>query len=210
MYQGSLPPRQGLYDPRNEHDNCGVGFVADIHGRKSHRIIEQGLEILRNLTHRGAVGADKLAGDGAGILMQTPDEFLRAVCAENGLTLPAAGAYAVAMIFLPQDENTAAACVDIIENFVNSEGQIALGWRDVPVDNSGLGYSVLPSEPVTRQLFIGRGDNCTDQDAFERKLFIIRKQVENQVRDAGLPDSNAFYITSMSSRTLLYKGILLQ
>ncbi len=209
MYQGSLPPRQGLYDPRNEHDSCGVGFVADISGRKSHRIIQQGLEILRNLTHRGAVGADKLAGDGAGILMQTPDEFLRAVSGEIDITLPALGEYAVGMVFLPQDSTTAATCITALENFIGEEGQVVLGWREVPVDNSGLGYSVLPSEPVIHQVFIEKGENCTDQDAFERKLFIIRKQVEHHIHSAGLPGGNAFYISSMSSRTLLYKGMLL-
>ncbi|MCK5359719.1 MAG: glutamate synthase large subunit, partial [Gammaproteobacteria bacterium] len=209
MYQGSLPPRQGLYDPRNEHDNCGVGFVADIKGNKSHRIIEQGLEILRNLTHRGAVGADKLAGDGAGILMQTPDSFLRAVCTDAGITLPAAGDYGVGMVFLPQSDSSASTCTSFIESFIKEEGQHLLGWRDVPVDNSGLGHSVLPTEPVIRQVFIGKGDNCADQDAFERKLFIIRKQVENSVLQAKLQDGSSFYISSMSSRTLLYKGMLL-
>ncbi len=209
MYQGSLPPRQGLYDPKNEHDNCGVGFVADIKGRKSHRIIEQGLEILRNLTHRGAVGADKLAGDGAGILMQLPDGFLRSVCTPENITLPAEGSYGVAMVFLPPHQDTAARCVEIIESFVQQEGQQLLGWRDVPVDNSELGHTVLPTEPGIRQLFIGKGDNCKDQNAFERKLFIIRKLIENSIHDAALPVGDAFYIASMSSGTLLYKGMLL-
>jgi glutamate synthase (NADPH/NADH) large chain len=209
MYQGSLPPRQGLYDPSNEHDSCGVGFVADIAGRKSHRIVEQGLEILRNLTHRGAVGADKLAGDGAGILMQTPDGFLRPVCTEIDINLPEPGHYAVGMVFLPQDKSSAAKCIASVEHFINQEGQVVLGWRDVPVDNSGLGHTVLPSEPHIRQVFIERGDNCADQDTFERKLFIIRKQVDNYVRNSGISGSDAFYIASMSSRTLLYKGMLL-
>ena len=209
MYQGSLPPRQGLYDPQNEHDNCGVGFVADIKGRKSHRIIEQGLEILRNLTHRGAVGADKLAGDGAGILMQIPDTFLRGVCADINITLPDVGKYGVGMVFLPSDTTTAEKCIDWIEAFIHQEGQSLLGWRDVPVDNNGLGHTVLPTEPVIRQVFIGRGDNCIDQNAFERKLFIIRKLIENTVFEAGLPDGKDFYIASMSTRTLLYKGMLL-
>jgi glutamate synthase (NADPH/NADH) large chain len=209
MYQGSLPPRQGLYDPQNEHDSCGVGFVADIKGRKSHRIIEQGLEILRNLTHRGAVGADKLAGDGAGILMQLPDSFLRAVCADINITLPDNGEYGVGMVFLPADASSAAACIETIETFIKQEGQALLGWRDVPVDNSGLGHTVLPTEPRICQVFIGIGGNCTDQNAFERKLFIIRKQIENRVSEANLAAGNAFYIASMSSRTLLYKGMLL-
>jgi glutamate synthase (NADPH/NADH) large chain len=209
MYQGTLPPQQGLYDPRHEHDNCGVGFVADIKGRKSHRIVEQGLEILRNLTHRGAVGADPRAGDGAGILMQLPDEFLRAVCQENALSLPAAGDYGVAMIFLPRVEESARQCIATVEKFIAGEGQQLLGWRDVPVDNADLGYSVIPTEPVVRQAFIARGDNCPDQDSFERKLYVIRKQIENSVREAGLDGGASFYISSMSSRTLLYKGMLL-
>ncbi|NOY17551.1 MAG: glutamate synthase large subunit [Gammaproteobacteria bacterium] len=209
MYQGSLPPRQGLYDPKNEHDSCGVGFVADIKGRKSHLIIEQGLEILRNLTHRGAVGADKLAGDGAGILMQLPDSFLRSTCAEINITLPDETNYGVAMVFLPPHQATAASCIEMIETFVLQEGQKLLGWRDVPVDNTGLGHTVLPTEPGIRQLFIGKGSNCKDQNAFERKLFIIRKQIENSVVEAGMPAGGAFYIASMSSRTLLYKGMLL-
>ena len=209
MHQGSLPPRQGLYDPKNEHDSCGVGFVADIKGRKSHRIIEQGLEILRNLTHRGAVGADKLAGDGAGILMQTPDSFLRAVCDDIDINLPVAGEYGVGMVFLPRDETSAAFCIKMIESLVSAEGQVLLGWRKVPVDNSGLGHSVLPSEPDIRQVFIARGGTCANQDDFERKLFIIRKQIENSVRDEKLAEGKAFYIASMSSRTLLYKGMLL-
>jgi len=209
MHQGTLPPRQGLYDPRNEHDNCGVGFIADIEGRKSHRIIEQGLEILRNLTHRGAVGADPRAGDGAGILMQMPDAFLRAAGGALSIHLPAAGEYGVAMVFLPRKTKTREHCEKTLEELVAGEGQQVLGWRDVPVDNSGLGYSVIPTEPLVRQLFIGRGANCADQDTFERKLFVIRKQVENRIRESGLEDRQAFYIASMSSRVLLYKGMLL-
>ena len=182
MYQGSLPPRQGLYDPQNEHDNCGVGFVADIKGRKSHRIIEQGLEILRNLTHRGAVGADKLAGDGAGILMQIPDTFLRGVCCGLSTSLCLKRVNMVlAWYFLPAAFSTAEKCTESIELFIQQEGQSLLGWRDVPVDNSGLGHTVLPTEPAIRQVFIGRGDNCSDQNAFERKLFIIRKLIENTI-----------------------------
>ncbi|HEC27569.1 MAG TPA: glutamate synthase large subunit, partial [Gammaproteobacteria bacterium] len=198
-----------LYDPKNEHDSCGVGFVADIKGRKSHLIIEQGLEILRNLTHRGAVGADKFAGDGAGILMQLPDSFLRSACAEINITLPDESNYGVAMVFLPPHQATAASCIKTIESFVQQEGQVLLGWRDVPVDNAGLGHTVLPTEPGIRQLFVGKGSNCKDQNAFERKLFIIRKQIENSVVEADMPVGKAFYIASMSSRTLLYKGMLL-
>ena len=209
MTQGTLPPRQGLYDPRNEHDNCGVGFIADIKGRKSHKIVQQGLEILRNLTHRGAVGADPLAGDGAGILMQMPDTFLRNVCEPISVTLPDEGEYGVAMVFMPREAGSEEACKKLFDQFVAAEGQVLLGWRDVPVDNEGLGYSVKPTEPAMRQAFIGRGADISDQDAFERKLYIIRKQVENSVRDSDISGSESFYIASMSSRVLLYKGMLL-
>jgi len=206
MSQGALPPKQGLYDPRNEHDACGIGFIADIKGRKSHKIIRDGLTILERLTHRGAVGADPLAGDGAGILLQIPDAFLRGV---SGCELPAEGEYAVGMLFLPRNEESRAECEATVERFITAEGQTLLGWRDVPVNNSGLGESVLPSEPFIRQVFIGRGSNTASQNTFERKLFIIRKQIENSVRDAALEGGDAFYFTSLSSRTLLYKGMLL-
>ncbi len=206
MGQGALPPKQGLYDPANEHDACGVGFVANIKGRKSHNIVEQGLEILDRLTHRGAVGADPRAGDGAGILLQIPDDFFRA---EVDFELPATGEYAVGMIFLPQDAASCVECETVINRLVAEENQKLIGWRDVPVDNSGLGYSVLPTEPRIRQIFVARGDNCADQDAFERKLFVIRKQIESAVRDSQLEGRSDFYFTSFSSRTIVYKGMLL-
>jgi len=208
MSGSGFPPSQGLYDPRNEHDACGVGFVADIKNRKSHDIVRKGLEILVNLTHRGAVGADPLAGDGAGILLQIPDAFLRAVCGDAGIALPAEGEYGVGMLFLPQDAAVRARCEAAVEAVVAEEGQVALGWRDVPVDNSGLGESVLPTEPVVRQLFIGRGAACKDQDAFERKLFVIRKRAELAVAGFG-PEAEDFYVPSCSSRTIVYKGMLL-
>ena len=204
MTPGVLPTKQGLYDPKNEHDACGVGFIADIKGVKSHKIVLQGLEILKNLTHRGAVGADPLAGDGAGLLMQIPDEFLRAeVCFE----LPPVGEYGVGMVFLPQGESARKQCEEKVAYYIAAEGQKFLGWRDVPVDNEGLGETVKECEPLIRQIFIGRGSSCHDQDAFERKLFVIRKQIENEIR--GSDSNKNFYITSMSSRVLLYKGMLL-
>ena len=223
MSYGALPPKQGLYDPANEHDACGVGFVAHIKGKKSHEIIRQGLTILERLHHRGAVGADPRAGDGAGLLMQIPDAFFRAVV---DFDLPPEGDYAVGMAFLPQEEASRAQAEQTIGQFVEAEGQRLLGWRDVPVDNSGLGYSVLPTEPVIRQVFIGRGDNCAGagqdaqmprepgtagaaQDAFERKLFVIRKQIDNHIRKLQLEGGDAFYFTSFSSRTIVYKGMLL-
>ena len=203
-----LPKKQGLYDPRNEHDACGIGFVANIKNRKSHRIIDQGLQVLKNLTHRGAVGADPLAGDGAGILIQMPDTHLRAVCGDIGIDLPKPGDYSVGMLFMPQAEGPRADCVRVVEELVEAEGQHVLGWRDVPVDNSGLGESVIPTEPFVRQVFVRRGDNCADQDAFERKLFVIRKQAEHRI-DALGEAYDDFYASSFSSRTIVYKGMLL-
>ena len=209
MKHGMLPPRQGLYDPANEHDACGVGFIANVKGKKSHSIIDHGLRILVNLTHRGAVGADPLAGDGAGILMQVPDAFLRKECTALGVSLPDAGDYGVGMLFLPRNEATRRQCEEIITRYINAEGQTLLGWRDVPTNNSGLGESVREVEPFVRQVFIGRGANTVAGDDFERKLFVIRKQVENEVRDSGLEGRECFYAPSLSSRTLCYKGMLL-
>ncbi len=206
MTHGSLPPAQGLYDPANEHDACGVGFVADIKNRKSHEIVKQGLLILDNLTHRGAVGADPLAGDGAGILIQMPHAFMEA---NTDFALPAEGEYGVGMLFLPQQDDTRTAIEKILEDTTVAEGQTILGWRDVPTDNSGVGQSVKDAEPVIRQLFIGRGDNCADQAAFERKLFVIRKIVEAQAADCGMSGCEAFYAPSFSSLTINYKGMLL-
>ncbi len=209
MSRGALPPKQGLYDPINEHDACGVGFVAHIRGEKSHAIVRQGLQILSNLTHRGAVGADPLAGDGAGILMQIPDAFLREECAATGLELPEAGRYGVGMIFLPRDARTRAACEALIEETIAEEGQTLLGWRDVPTDASCLGESVKPLEPVVRQVFVAPGPAIEDNAGFERKLFVIRKRVENQVEASDWEGREQFYVPSLSSRTLVYKGMLL-
>ena len=207
MNHGALPPKQGLYDPKNEHDACGVGFVAHINGTKSHSIVRQGLQILENLTHRGAVGADPLAGDGAGILIQIPDQFLREECAHTNFQLPESGHYAVGMIFLPQQDHTRTQCQALFEKIIAEEGQTLLGWRDVPTDNNGLGDSVKAVEPVIRQVFI---ENTLDnQDDFERKLFVICKVIENTVRDSSWEGKENFYIPSLSSRTLLYKGMLL-
>ena len=204
-----LPASEGLYDPRNEHDSCGIGFVVDIKNRKSHQPVRQGLEILANLSHRGAVGADPLAGDGAGILVQVPDGFLRAECAGAGIDLPAPGDYAVGMVFLPRDGNARAQSEAALEQTVAAEGQIFLGWRDVPTDNSCLGRSVRPSEPVVRQAFVRPGPNCPDTAAFERKLFVIRKQTHHAIWDRELLGRQQFYIASLSPRTLVYKGMIL-
>ncbi len=205
-----LPPlRQGLYDPANEHDACGLGFIAHIKGTKSHAIITQGLQILKNLTHRGATGADPLQGDGAGILIQMPDAFLRRACGRQGLTLPAVGQYGVGMVFLPKEPASRMACEQEIERAVASQGQLLLGWRDVPTDNSGLSERTKDVEPVIRQVFIGRGSNAIDQDALERKLYIIRKQAGHAIQALRLEHGKEFYVPSMSTRTVVYKGMLL-
>jgi glutamate synthase (NADPH/NADH) large chain len=208
-----FPEPQGLYDARNEHDSCGVGFVAHIKGEKSHAIVTQALEILRNLDHRGAVGADPLLGDGAGILIQMPDRLLRKWAQGEGLNLPPPGDYAVAMCFLPQDEASRTMVVDALEKFTAKEGQIALGWRDVPTTLDGLGKAVIASMPVIRQFLVARGENCPDQDAFERKLLAIRKQTQNPLAGLaakhGLPGLTETYMPSFSSRTIVYKGLLL-
>jgi glutamate synthase (NADPH/NADH) large chain len=208
-----FPEPQGLYDARNEHDSCGVGFVAHIKGEKSHAIVTQALEILRNLDHRGAVGADPLLGDGAGILIQMPDRLLRNWAQGEGLSLPQPGDYAVAMCFLPQDEAARNFVVEALEKFTAKEGQIVLGWRDVPTTLEGLGKAVVASMPVIRQFIVGRGENCADQDAFERKLLAIRKQTQNPLADLAekhqLPGLTELYMPSFSSRTVVYKGLLL-
>ncbi len=209
MVNSSLPMQQGLYDPRQERDACGVGFVAHIKGKKSHDRVSQGLQILENLTHRGATGADPLAGDGAGILLQIPDAFFRMQCATLGLVLPEAGRYGVGMLFLPSDAVARAACEQIIADRIAAEGQTLLGWRDVPVDSSILGESVKLVEPTVRQVFIGCGENCADTDAFERKLFVIRKTAEHAVNGLSDAQGKGFYIPSLSARTVVYKGMLL-
>src|SRR3954453_1150523 len=209
MAHSALPVKQGLYDPANEHDACGVGFIANIKGIRSHAIIEQGLQILRNLTHRGAVGADPLAGDGAGILIQIPHTFFREEMAAHSVPLPKPGQYGVGMVFLPKEPASRLACEYEIERAIKDEGQILLGWRDVPVDRTGLGESVKRIEPVIRQVFIGRGPGVTVTDALERKLYIIRKSSGHAIQALKLAHAKAFYVPSMSARTVCYKGMLL-
>ena len=206
---GGLPERQGLYDPAQEHDSCGVGFVAHIKNQKSHAIVEQGLRILENLTHRGATGYDPMLGDGAGILLQIPDAFLREEADKLGIALPEAGAYACGNVFLPPSAHGRTACESAVARIVHEEGQDFLGWRDVPRDSSGLAEAARNEEPAIRQVFIGRGESCADQNAFERKLFVIRKRIEHEVARLRLGDGKQFYFASLSSRTLVYKGMLL-
>ena len=209
MNQPSFPQAQGLYNPENEHDACGVGFVANIKGKKSHAIVDQGLQILKNLVHRGAVGFDPKLGDGAGILIQMPDKFLREEMAKQGVTLPPAGQYGVGMIFLPQEPASRFACEYEIERAIKDEGQVLLGWRDVPVDNSDLAETAKKLEPVIRQVFIGRGAGVTVTDALERKLYIIRKSSGHAIQALHLEHGKEFYVPSMSARTIVYKGMLL-
>ncbi|MGZ5382370.1 MAG: glutamate synthase large subunit [Acidimicrobiia bacterium] len=203
--------RRGLYDPALDHDSCGIGFVADIRGRKSHRIIEQGQTVLTNLTHRGAVGADPLAGDGAGMLVQIPDAFFRSEADLLGFNLPPPGQYGVGMVFLPTDRLGRIVCENAIAEYVVREGLVLLGWRDVPVDSSCLGESVRPLEPLIRQVFIGWGDQITDADEFERKLFVIRKQAHNMIKHRVplVIEGGFYYVPSLSGRTITYKGMML-
>jgi glutamate synthase domain-containing protein 2/glutamate synthase domain-containing protein 1/glutamate synthase domain-containing protein 3 len=201
---------QGLYDPKNEHDACGVGFVAHIKGQKSHAIIEHGLSILRNLDHRGAVGADPLMGDGAGILIQIPDAYFREEMAKQGVTLPPPGEYGVGNIFLPKENASRLACEQELERAVRAEGQVVLGWRDVPTDRDmPMSPRVRSKEPVMRQIFIGRGTDVIVQDALERKLYVIRKTASSAVQRLQLTHGKEYYVPSMSSRTIVYKGLLL-
>jgi glutamate synthase (NADPH) large chain len=208
-----FPAAQGLYDQVNEHDACGVGLLAHIKGAKSHAIVTQALEILANLDHRGAVGADPLLGDGAGILIQIPDPLFRKWAKAEGYDLPQPGDYAIAMCMMPQDAAARAFVTEQFEKFVAKEGQRLVGWRDVPVTLDGLGKAVVASMPVMRQCVIARGENCVDQDAFERKLIVIRKQTQNPLRKQeekhGIAGLTQLYIPSFSSRTIVYKGLLL-
>ena len=201
---------QGLYEPANEHDACGVGFIAHIKGGKSHSIIEQGLLILKNLAHRGAVGADKLMGDGAGILIQLPDQFFREEMGKQGVELPPPGEYGVGMVFLPKETASRIACEQEIERTVRAEGQVILGWRDVPIDaEMPMSPIVREKEPVIRQIFIGRGQDIMVTDALERKLYVIRKSSGHAIHALNLLHGKEFYVPSMSARTVIYKGLLL-
>ncbi len=202
--------QHGLYSGQNEHDACGVGFVAHIKGHKSHSIVQQGLKILENLDHRGAVGADKLMGDGAGILIQLPDALYREEMASQGVTLPPPGEYGVGMVFLPKEHASRLACEQALERAVRLEGQVLLGWRDVPVNKDmPMSPTVREKEPLLRQIFIGRGNDVIVQDALERKLYVIRKTASAAIQSLQLTHSKEYYVPSMSSRTVVYKGLLL-
>ncbi len=204
-----VPQAQGLYDPAHEHDACGVGFIADMKGRKSHAIVRDALRILENLEHRGAVGADPLAGDGAGMLVQIPHDFLKEECRGLGFTLPPVGRYAVGQLFVPRDQRLQAHCERVWARIIKEQGLELLGWRSVPVDNSSMSEMVIATEPLHRQVFIACPSSILDQDDFERRLYLARKIVSNSIQDAYKGRDIGHYTVSLSSRTLVYKGMFL-
>jgi len=199
---------QGLYDPAYEHDACGVGFVVDIKGRRSHAIVTQALTVLKNLLHRGACGCEPNTGDGAGVLIQMPHAFLLRECAKLGIALPALKWYGAGLVFLPTDPAQAAHCQQVFEEIIREEGQALLGWRDVPTDDSPIGPSAKAAEPVIRQIFIARAAAIQDDRQFERTLYVIRKRVEHAIYGTDLSQRKLFYLPSLSSNTLIYKGML--
>ncbi|RPI17100.1 MAG: glutamate synthase subunit alpha, partial [Acidobacteriales bacterium] len=203
-----LPPKQGLYDPSLERDACGIGFVADIKGRKSHDIIVKGLEVLINLTHRGACGCDPNTGDGAGVLIQIPHEFFTKECSKLGITLPAPGEYGVGMVFLPVERHDRLHCEGILERIIREEGLSVLGWRDTPLDANAIGRLARASQPYIQQVFVGRSAGMS-QEALDRKLYLVRKRAETEVAASDLKEKGFFYLPSLSSRTIVYKGLLL-
>jgi glutamate synthase domain-containing protein 2/glutamate synthase domain-containing protein 1/glutamate synthase domain-containing protein 3 len=203
-----LPQPQGLYDPAQERDSCGIGFVANIKGQKSHDIIVKGIQVLINLTHRGACGCDPETGDGAGVLIQIPHKFFARECAKRGFTLPAAGEYGVGMTFLPVERHDRLQCEGILERIVTEEGLTVLGWRDTPINGAAIGREARNSQPYIQQIFVSRGKGMND-DQLERKLYLVRKRAENEVAKSDLPEKSFFYMPSFSCRTIVYKGLLL-
>src|SRR5215471_448910 len=209
----TAPSAEGLYDPHTEHDACGVGFVVDIKGRKSHDVIDKGLTVLLNLLHRGACGCEANTGDGAGVLVQMPDRFLRKTTADRGFTLPAPGRYGAGLVFLPRATGERETLRALIERTIRVNGQEVLGWRPVPGDDSSLGPSARASKSVIEQLFVGDATAGTsaghgDPMRFERSLYVIRKQIEHAADRLPLTDRRSFYIVSLSPNTLIYKGML--
>ena len=207
MAKATSPLKQGLYDPRYEHDSCGLGFVVDVKGKRSRKIVEQACEVLLNLEHRGACGCEPNTGDGAGILLQIPHAFFQHEGDELGFALPKSGDYGVGTVFLPDDEEGRRDCERLFERIVRQEGQRVRGWRTVPTDDTGIGPTALASRPVVRQIFIGRGENAPDEMTFERKLYVIRKLVSKGAK-RGIHERRMFYVSSLSSRTIVYKGML--
>jgi glutamate synthase (NADPH) large chain len=208
LNQRGLPEPQGLYHPSHEHDACGIGFVANIKGQKSHDIIEKGIQILINLTHRGACGCDPETGDGAGLLIQIPHRFFARETSILGFTLPAAGEYGIGMVFLPVERHQRLQTEGILERIVREEGLNLLGWRDTPIQGAAIGRVARASQPYIEQIFVGRGAGMTT-DQLERKLYVIRKRAETEVAASDMPDRDMFYIPSLSARTIVYKGLLL-
>ncbi len=208
MKLNCYPSKEGLYDPEFEHDACGIGFVAHLKGKKSHYVVSKGLELLANLEHRGAVGAEKNSGDGAGILTQMPDKFMRRVAKEKGIELPEFGSYAVGVVFLPRDQNAYIECKSIVERCIEELGQECLGWRKVPTSNESLGDMVKSVEPYVQHVFVKKADGI-DSDAFERKLFVIRKYAQSVVTESSTQGTGYFYMPSMSYKTISYKGQLI-
>ncbi len=200
--------KQGLYDPAYEHDSCGVGFVVDIKGRRSHAIVEKALQVLKNLLHRGACGCEPNTGDGAGILVQMPDRFLRRECQRLGIALPALGDYGVGLVFLPREPMQADKVRALLHSIVEEEGQTLLGWRDVPTDDGQLGASARSVEPTIKQVFVGRGPAVRDRAGFERKLYVIRRLFEKAMIGLDIPEKTFAYMPSLSCNTLIYKGML--
>jgi glutamate synthase domain-containing protein 2/glutamate synthase domain-containing protein 1/glutamate synthase domain-containing protein 3 len=205
---GGLPPAQGLYDPANEHDACGLGFVASIRGEKSHAIVEKGIEVLTHLEHRGACGCDPETGDGAGVLIQIPHEYFVRECATQGIALPEPGGYAIGMVFLPVGKLERLQCEGVVEKISQEEGLEVLGWRDTPVDGSAIGRVARGSQPYIEQVFL-KTPTPLEEAAFERKLYIIRRRIENEIAHAEIEGRSNFYIPSLSCRTIVYKGLLL-
>ena len=206
--QTAPPPRQGLYDPRFEHEACGVGFVVNIKGKKSHAIVQQALQVLLNLKHRGACGCEVNTGDGAGVLLQVPHAFLKEACREVKIALPGPGKYGVGMIFMPSHPAERYKCEKLFEEIVATEGLRLLGWRTVTTEHGSLGQTAIASEPVVRQVFIARPRNLGDDLAFERKLYVVRKLTERSIRALGIHSGDQFYICSLSCKTIIYKGML--
>ena len=203
------PAKQGLYDPWFEHDACGVGFIADMHGRKSHQILQQALQVLTNLDHRGAAGSEPNPGDGAGVLLQMPHKFLQEAARKARFNLPGPGEYGCGIIFLPRNPSVRRKIEQSFERIIQSEGQVFLGWRTVPTDNSSLGETAKSCEPFMRQVFIGRDASITDATVFERKLYVIRKRAYSEIRTSTMAGAELWYVPSLSCRTLVYKGMLL-
>src|SRR3989304_7953714 len=209
MSKPGLPPaKQGLYDPRFEHDACGVGFVVNIKGEKAPEVVDQAFTVLQNLDHRGACGCEENTGDGAGILLQIPHTFFKHACEGLGFKLPDPGEYGVGMIFLPDDRKQRPQFEKIVKEIIVSEGHKLLGWRKVPTDNLYLGETAKSCEPFVRQVFIGRSEAIKDDMAFERKLYVIRRRAENALRYGKEAVGEYFYIPSLSCKTIIYKGML--